>query len=652
MRSKTEKFYDKNGNFTHSEVSVNTENMETAIYTKDLHHTPISWDDLDLIEKSWSKAQVEDFMNKAKMISAVFYHKDFECSTVQELEDRVVEHNEKCNGRFKDEMPHSYIYDEDGELPHYWHRTNFGKLLMNEIIQLRRRNKKTNFSFSYLFKLVGNTIYGNNVSRHFDISNIIFASNITSMCRMAMWCIEKALDIHQTITDGGIFALNEVLFKYWDKLDVPLLVRGYANKKHELSKNKKWKYKPITKNSKKIEYLEGKGWICDDVTYLFDKNKCKELETNYKKLKSELGEKDKRTVKAKELLDEALDGLNKFLKTINKLALDHVKSQFSKVDLFNGEFEKVKVDDKGLAILDWKGDFIYEKVRGLLEFEVKNLCNISIFHGSADYMYNNTTDNKTIKMRGYESKKEVVAFRLEDDKLVYDPNYYNTISATERFLTDLKNNSNNVSIPLPYIKPAILKISEYKNNYLSMWQYSNILPGDTYYKVICIPIYSMRHKFQTYAQHVAWLKCQNSLKRRGGGLGFEQFYLNDDGTIRYQDMIEEIDEHIRNGEMNPARIFDKNNNFFRDIKLKKNKAKYQIILNHIKLTNTIKNICRIMNIGVHQFITENTKERTEDKIILRKKPKYLPAIYQDDFEYIGKYHYDHEFRDKELKLAI
>ena len=41
-------------------------------YTKDLHHTPISWDDLNLIETSWPKAQVEDFMNKAKMISAVF----------------------------------------------------------------------------------------------------------------------------------------------------------------------------------------------------------------------------------------------------------------------------------------------------------------------------------------------------------------------------------------------------------------------------------------------------------------------------------------------------------------------------------------------------------------------------------------------------
>ncbi len=185
---------------------------------------------------------------------------------------------------------------------------------MDDIIQLRRRNKKVNFSLSYLFKLVGNTIYGNNVSRHFDISNIIFASNITSMCRMAMWSIEKGLDIHQTITDGGVFELNEVLHKYWDKLDVPLLVRGYHQDKRNLNRYKKWKYRSITKNGKKIEYLEGKGWICDDVTYLFDKNKCKKLELNYNKLKSELGEKDQETIKAKNLLEQELEGLNKFLK--------------------------------------------------------------------------------------------------------------------------------------------------------------------------------------------------------------------------------------------------------------------------------------------------------------------------------------------------
>ena len=58
------------------------------------------------------------------------------------------------------------------------------------------------------------------------------------MCRAGMWCVEKALDIHQTITDGGVFELNEVIHRMGKGLDTPLLVRGYVeNNKSYYSKN-------------------------------------------------------------------------------------------------------------------------------------------------------------------------------------------------------------------------------------------------------------------------------------------------------------------------------------------------------------------------------------------------------------------------------
>ena len=77
-----------------------------------------------------------------------------------------------------------------------------------------------------------------------------------------------------------------------------------------------------------------------------------------------------------------------------------------------------------------------------------------------------------------------------------------------------------------------------------------------------------------------------------------------------------------------------------------------VLLNHIKLTNTIKNICRIMCLSVGQFVSENFKSQTEDKIIMRNKPQYIPSVYNDYFEFISKYHFDHDFKDKELKLNI
>jgi len=652
LRSKKKSFYDKEGNFSKSELFLDTDNIETAIYTKMLYNTPLSSDDLNIIIDSWNTNQKDDFLDKVTMVSAVYYPKELECKNVEELKRKQLEHSEEDNGRFKDTMKHSYIDNEDGELSHYWCSTNFGKLMMNNIIQLRRRNKKTNYSLSYLFKLIGNTVYGNAVSKHFNISNIVFASNITAMCRASMWCVEKTLNIHQTITDGGVFWLNHVLDKLAGKLDTSLLVRAYCSDKRELNRLKKWKYKPLTKNGEMIDFIDDKGWICDGELYPFDVNKVKSLDSNYEDLKEEFGENSKEAKEAKKILDGSMKGLNKFLKVINKLALDHVKKQFPKVDLFNGEFEKIKTDDEGIAERDDEGNFIYGKSEGLLEFEVKNICNWSVFHGSANYMYNNPVNKLTTKMRGYESKRGLLAVRLENDKIVFDEDYYNDISPTERFLTDIKNNPNNVRIPMPLIKQAILKINEVNKNYHKLWQHANLLPGDTMYKFITIPIYSMRHKFQTHEQHRAWTKYQDMLKRRGGGLSFEQFYINDDGTINYKQMCEDIDKHIREGVINPANVFDKDNNFFRDMKYKKNEKKYKVILDHIRLTTIMKNEIRLITVGVTEYCKDNMKKEKEGVVYLRKNLKNAPSDYSDDYENINKYSLDYEFEHKELSLAI
>ena len=645
--------YDKDGNIIKIDYAVNTDNTETAIYTTELHNTPLSWDDLNIILKSWKKDQREEFLDKITLVSAIYYPKNFECKNIQTLKEKQQENNVKDNGRFTDAMPHSWIDNEEGKISHYWSSTNFGHLLMKKIIELRRKNKKTNYSLSYLFKLIGNTIYGDAVSRHFKISNVVFASNITAMCRCAMWCTEKALNIHQTITDGGLFWLNAVLHRYRDKLDASMLVRTYCKSKSEMSLKRKWKIKPITKDGKIIDYVDGKGWTCDGVLYGFDYKKVKPLEENYLKLKKEFGERHQKTKEAEDLLDKELGGLKLFIKTINKLVLDHIKKQFPYVDLFNGEFDRMKTDSEGLAVLDFKGEYVYEKFIGLLDFEVKNICNWAIFHGSADYMYNNTTNNRTTKMRGYESKKGLVAVRIDNNKIIYDDKYYNDISPTQRFLEDIRLKPNNVSIPLCYFKTSILKINEYKKNFKRIWCNTNLFPGDTIFKFMTIPIHSMRHKFLTYKQHKNWQKYQSRLKRRGGGLGYEQFYLNDDGTIKYQDMIEEIDKHIRNGVMNPADIFDKDRNFFNYMKKhKKNEKKYHIILNHIKLTTTMKNLNRIMTIGLSQFCYENMKEEKNGVIILRNTLKNISPDYSNSYEDLNKYSYDYEFKDKKLALAI
>ena len=653
LKPNKKRIFDEQGDLVGTETSLDLDNIETAIYTQELHNTPIVHDELDVIRQGMSKKQSDDILDNSYVICAVFYPKNYECKTVEELKSKIVKHADNGKGRFDDIMPHAHLDNEEGHYSHYYHKTNFGRLIMDGIIQFRRENKDKNPSLSYLFKLIGNTAYGNSVSPHFDISNVVFAANITGMVRAGMWCVEKALDIHQTITDGGIFELNEVIHRVRKELDTTVIVRGYRQCKREMSKNKKWNTKSIAKNGKKNEYIEGVGWIMDGVNYPYNKEKIIKLETIYNDLVNELGDEHQKTIDAKILYEKEILGLKAFKDKINKIVVEHVKETFPKVDLFNGTFNKCKTDDKGIALKDDKGNYIYEDMTGLFEFEVKNMCSYAVFHGSADYMYENTSNKKTIKMRGYESKKEIISCYLENGELIFDDNYYNETSPVDKFLTDLKYNPESVIIPRPYIKSSILKPAEYKKNYKKIWQYSSCYPGSDYYKVVTIPIYSLRHKFKTYAQHKAWIKYQNVLKRKYGGLGFEVYYINQEGTINYKKMVEEIDKYICDGVMKPREVFDKDWHFERDLTLEKNKIIRDTIQNHITLTKTIKNICRIMTIGVHQYILENAKTKKEDgTIIMRKVLKQIESEQHNFFEHVSKCSDREEFRDIDLRFAL
>jgi hypothetical protein len=61
-----------------------------------------------------------------------------------------------------------------------------------------------------LAKLCANTVYGDLVSRFFALSNPCVGNNITAKVRSIIWYFEKACRSWNSITDGGLFDLNEV----------------------------------------------------------------------------------------------------------------------------------------------------------------------------------------------------------------------------------------------------------------------------------------------------------------------------------------------------------------------------------------------------------------------------------------------------------
>jgi hypothetical protein len=440
--------------------SVNLENTPTSIYTTELSNTPLSWDDIDLIMTELSKDQREEILDNTYLITSIFYPKSFQCQKVEELKFKIKKHENSGNGKFKDAMNHASIDNENFEVSHYWHSVNFGQLIMFNIMQLRQQNKKVNPSLSYLYKLIGNTIYGVNVSPYFTNSNIVLAGNITAMCRCGMWYSEKALNICQTITDGGIFFLNEVLHLIRNKIDTTF------------NRTNKWRIKPITKDGKKIDYYQGVGWLIDGEYYGCDRELLAQTAKDYETLKNKIDKNHPELLAKKEQLDTLEKSISKLLQKINDLAAKHISKVFPNNDVFNGKFMKVKVDENGLGRKDENNQYILEEITGLFKFEVKNLCDKASFHGSADYLYENIYGCIVKKMRGYEAKKEIIAWDLnEEGVLVPKINHYKDISPVEKFLKDIRENPNSVYLPLPYTKNSILKTAEYSNNFKKTYQY-------------------------------------------------------------------------------------------------------------------------------------------------------------------------------------
>jgi len=616
--------------------SIDLQNTSTSIYTKELINSTITWDELNIIRSEWNKKQIDDFLDNVYMISALYYPKNFECKTREELVK-----NKEVHKRFTDAMPYSVIDNEDDDYNHYWYKNNFGKLIIDKIIQKRAENKKINPTLAYFYKLLANTLYGVNVSRHFETSNILLAANITAMCRCGMYLTEKALNIYQTITDGGICELNEVINLMSKKIDSSLFVRAYQMRNQDLSQNHKWKNTPITENGKRILFKKGKGWLIDGEYYgNIDRDIYVKLSKQHQQYIKIYGENHKLTKQKEIEIKPFEEEIKKLFNKLNKLVINHIKKIFPNNDLFNGEFEKVKVDENGLAIKDINNNYIYEKVIGIFNFEIKNLCNSVSFHGSADYMYKNLKEEITTKMRGYDVKPNIVAWKLENNELIYDIDYYNEKPPIQRFLEDLQNRPESVRIPLPFIKTSILKPAQFSKEFNKTFQYSNLKPGDDFMEIVRIPILTMRFKFQSLKQHKNWLKYYNALKRKYC-LSFEIYYINNDGTINYKKMMYEIDKYISEGVINPKKIYDKYNNLKRDIQ------KNVYIQNYINLINWLKNVVRLSIIGKNKYIIENyTLKNNDVKYKLKKQIHYTKSFY-NSYDDVNTYSEDKAFRNYE-----
>lgn len=249
---------------------------KNKILTMEIEDGAITPDIVDLILNELSPRHRDDLLDNIKVKAFIYYPPSMEIKDVKELKEKLDAHYiGEYDGQYQ-----KYKEWQDNEILnpyHHYIKVPYGEFIIDVLRTYRAKYKmQKKESLNQMFKLIGNTIYGINVSKFFPMSNVIFANNITAGVRCCIWYSEKALNFIQTITDGGIFDLNKVPHPIYERFDTTRFIRAYQSTTRELDHKETYILKPISRNKKPITFNEEKQqWLVDDKYY--DESGFKEI---------------------------------------------------------------------------------------------------------------------------------------------------------------------------------------------------------------------------------------------------------------------------------------------------------------------------------------------------------------------------------------
>ena len=395
-----------------------------------------------------------------------------------------------------------------------WHSINLGELLINQLKEKRtyyKKDAKTNpihNSMQELYKLVINTVYGVQCSRHFITSNVVVANQITQAIRLGVYLMEKGLYLQGAITDGCVGCLNTVLYPLSDyKINFDSLVNLYQYDKHNLGKNH-LKLGALD-NAKHIAL----SWI-DSGKY----------------------DKDRKRIHLAVLTIEYKDRME-----VMKDELIYVENDVYARNFICGNW----INEKA-----WQHLYkLFPEFHYLLDFlkiETKDVYDSYIYHGAANYRLQNPNYFKCA-MRGYSGKKNIATGIEYKDNSIVANDYYKDKSIPDVFLSQLEFGK--VKQNMPFITDKILKSKEYVDR--DYYKYSNLICGDNVVQV-GMPNYCSlsQYTFQTANQYEQWLKIQTRLKNNYGE-SFEIFFTDKNGVLDYDLMVRTLCDMIDKGITNP-----------------------------------------------------------------------------------------------------
>ncbi|MBW4597548.1 MAG: hypothetical protein KME46_32785 [Brasilonema angustatum HA4187-MV1] len=485
---------------------------------------------------------------------------------------------------------------------HAWFGFTIGDLILNKYLSKRKVAQwvKKKCPHDLLYKLFCNTKFGVSISPLFNTSNIVIGNNITARARVLAWLMEKALNGFPTITDGCFFLINQILYSGHEKIDSRCINPDSPNSQlAQFNLSSRPLEFEFTGEDRNFTYkYTTKEWLTKNERILLlcdvqQVNKSTKVVQTFESLQPLFSgyfnpndgklDGNKTNVKPWDYNKEGKD----FICT---LAKNHLTKTFPLMEVLTVPTTKIKVVAKDkkydtLPSSEKTSDMVdvLEKPRsGMADFEIKNIYHSGSNQGMANYQLRNTlytvsvppnakSDDinsycgkngiilfnrvveetseeskqwthefneykKTNAFRGYESEKLHRGIAVIDDKVVAIERYNKENPAID-MISQIADDPHKVKRQNVAIKLVSLSINEYKKNHRK-YDALGLKPGDQMKRpILPVEFSPSTYKYQNAEQLFGWLEATTKSKAQYGQ-SIEAFFIESDGSLNHQKMIE------------------------------------------------------------------------------------------------------------------
>jgi hypothetical protein len=494
------------------------------VYTNQITNGIFTHWQLQIIDYILSKESRKEILD-SKVTTGIIYRRSDKLETIRELLDGYRNYDGKNSYEISGQKE---IITRDNFRG--WVAFNLGELIVTPVRKLRSKYPKKTAENDF-YKLIGNTVYGVLCSKYFPVSNVVTANNITSGVRTGVYCLEKGLNSHNSITDGGLAnALTVAFANRPNKLNDKNIVQTHRLNNRELSKRVRY---GVIGGYDSIQWTGIKADFCDI--------------KQRKEHTEELLRFDDSNGRSASLDNNAARSL------MDNLIFEHLSEQFPRLDIFHADFS----DDNG------------NPRKGILRIECKGIAEACVVHGASNYlvrggfhaMYpfnkNNSLDD---------AGKVFCAMRS------YRKGYG---SHAQLFMEQLGEHPDTVERSEVFDQSILLKVGLYQERYRSYFENSDYQVGDTFFMERLIREFPMSaYTCKSQEQRESWVR-EITMMRAKYGQSIESFFVNEDGQIDFVKMIIAFDMWIEAGYTCLADVFGDFKTAERQMKLCQSHPEYE-----------------------------------------------------------------------------